>query len=334
MPVTVPLPTECGARPLRVGVIGTGFGAQVVAPAYAAVDGCEVVDVVTPRDAAGVAALCGRDDLDLVSVHSPPFLHVEHVTRALEAGRAVLCDKPFGRSADESAQLVQLADSAGVLGLLNFERRYDPTRVRLRELVAQGTIGAPEHFQYTRFLSLPQPRLHSWMNDVELGGGWLGGQVSHVIDATRWLFGEITDASAVLRTLVAERPDADGVLRPCTAEDAVSAVLRTASGVTAVVDVAIEARVPLPERTVVHGAEGMLEIVDATVVHTTLDGTVRAHDVDLGGRPNLVASMQDYAAVVRDAVRAGSAPAGAPTFADGLACARVMDRMRAAAERP
>ena len=332
--MSIPPPTEGSAGPVRIGVIGTGFGAQVVAPAYAAVDGCVVVEVVTPRDTAGVAALCGRTDLDLVSVHSPPFLHVEHVTRAVEAGHAVLCDKPFGRSAEESAQLVELAESAGVLGLLNFERRYDPTRVRLRELVASGVIGAPEHFQYTRFLSLPQPRVHSWMNDVDLGGGWLGGQVSHLIDATRWLFGEVTEASAVLRTLVAERPDRDGVLRPCTAEDAVSAVLRTESDVTAVVDVAIEARVPLPERTVVHGAEGMLEIVDATVVHTALDGTVRVHDVDLGGRPNLVASMQDYAAVVRDAVRTGSAPAEAPTFQDGLACARVMDRMRASAGRP
>ncbi len=163
------------STPVRVGVIGKGFGAQVVAPAFASVDGCEVVDVVTPRDAAAVAALCARPDLDLVSVHSPPFLHLEHVRRAVDAGHAVLCDKPFGRNAGESAQMVELAGDAGVVGLLNFERRYDPTRVRLRELLEQGAVGVPEHFQYTRFLTLPEPRPWSWMNDVDLGGGWLGG---------------------------------------------------------------------------------------------------------------------------------------------------------------
>ena len=92
---------------VRVGVIGTGFGASTVAPAFDATDGCTVVDVVTPRDDAAVAALCARDDVDVISVHSPPFLHVEHVRRAVEAGHAVHCDKPFGRNADESAQMTE-----------------------------------------------------------------------------------------------------------------------------------------------------------------------------------------------------------------------------------
>ena len=64
---------------VRVGVIGTGFGASSVAPAFEATDDCAVVEVVTPRDDAAVAALCARADVDLISVHSPPFLHLEHV---------------------------------------------------------------------------------------------------------------------------------------------------------------------------------------------------------------------------------------------------------------
>ena len=58
--------------------------------------GCEVVDVVSARDDAGVANLCDRDDLDLLAVHSPPFLHAPHVRRGIAGGHAVLCDKPFG----------------------------------------------------------------------------------------------------------------------------------------------------------------------------------------------------------------------------------------------
>jgi predicted dehydrogenase len=320
---------DAGGRTVRVGVIGTGFGAQVVAPAFAANDGCEVVEVVSPRDDAAVAALCARADVDLVSVHSPPFLHLEHVRRAVDAGHAVLCDKPFGRDAGEAAQMVRLADDAGVANFLNFERRYDPTRVRLRELLDEGVIGTPNHFQYTRYIALPQPRPYNWLSDPSLGGGWLGGQGSHLIDATRWLFGEITTAVGVGRTLVPERPDADGNLQRCTAEDAVTLLLRTTTGVTSVIDVAIESSVHLPERTAVHGTAGMLEIQDATVVRSTAEGPVETYEVDLGGRPNLFAAMQDWAALVCEGVRSGAAAPGQPTFHDGLACAEVMDRIRA-----
>src|SRR5262249_60592175 len=79
---------------VRVGVIGTGFGARVVAPVFETTEGCEGVDVVSARDGTAVAELCRRD-LDLVSVHSPPFLHAEHVRAVVDAGHHVLCDKPF-----------------------------------------------------------------------------------------------------------------------------------------------------------------------------------------------------------------------------------------------
>ena len=45
---------------MRVAVIGTGFGARVVAPAFAAADGCEVVEVVSPRDDDAVARAIAR----------------------------------------------------------------------------------------------------------------------------------------------------------------------------------------------------------------------------------------------------------------------------------
>jgi len=315
------------AQVVRVGVIGTGFGAGVVAPAFAAAQDSEVVDVVTPRDDAAVSALCARADLDLISVHSPPFLHVEHVRRAIEAGHAVHCDKPFGRNARESAEMVDLAREAGVVNLLNFERRFDPSRQRLRALVQEGAIGEPDHFQYSRFIAVPQPRPYGWLSSRELGGGWLGGQGSHLIDACRWMFGEVAEAVAVMRTLVPERPDADGVLHKCDADDGFVASLRTESGVTAVIDCALESSVSTPERTVVFGSTGVLEIGDAGIVRRTAGDEVETFEVDMEGKTNLVLAMERWASIVCDAVRNGATEPGSPTFADGLACALVMDRM-------
>lgn len=315
------------AKLVRVGVIGTGFGSTNVAPAFASAEGCEVVDLVTPRDDAAVAALCARQDVDLISVHSPPFLHVEHVRRAIEAGHAVLCDKPFGRNAEESALMVKLAEDSGVVNLLNFERRFDPARERLRSLILDGAIGEPDHFQYSRFIALPKPRPYGWLSSRELGGGWLGGQGSHLIDACRWLFGEIAEAAMVTRTLVPERPDADGNPHQCDADDGFVSILRTDTGVTAVIDCALESSVSTPERTAVFGSAGMLEISDTGVLRRRPDGGTDSYEVDLKGKTPLVYSMEKWASIVCDAVRSGVVQPGSPTFADGLACAQVMDRM-------
>jgi len=307
-------------------VIGTGFGATSVAPAFAVADDCTVVEVVTPRDDAAVAALCARSDVDLISVHSPPFLHREHVRRAIDAGHAVLCDKPFGLNADEAAAMTELAREAEVVGLLNFERRFDPARERMHELIRNGVIGEPSHFQYSRFIAVPN-RPYTWLCSRELGGGWLAGQGSHLIDCCRWLFGEIVDAAAVLRTAMADRPDVEGRLHRCDADDGFVASLRTATGVTAVIDCSLETPVSTPERTAVFGDAGMLEINDDAIVLRTGAGDVETFAVDLQGKPALIVSMERWAAFVCDAVRRGDAEPGWPTFDDGLACAVVMDQM-------
>src|SRR5215831_16187634 len=136
------------ADEVRVGVIGTGFGATNVAPAFEVTDDCTVVDVVTPRDDAAVTALCARGDVDLISIHSPPFLHLDHVRRAIDAGHAVLCDKPFGRNALEAREMLELARDAGVVNLVNYEFRCHPVRAALRSLVRGGAAGVVEHVQW------------------------------------------------------------------------------------------------------------------------------------------------------------------------------------------
>jgi len=311
---------------VRVGVIGTGFGATTVAPAFEAADGCTVVDVVTPRDGTAVAELCARRDVDLISVHSPPFLHVDHVRRAIDAGHAVHCDKPFGLDAGEAATMTELAKAAGVLNVLNFERRFDPGRERLRELILGGAIGEPNHFQYSRFIAVPG-RPYTWLCNRELGGGWLAGQGSHLIDCCRWLFGEIVDAAAVLRVALRERPDSEGHLHECDADDGFVGSLVTATDVTAVIDCSLETPVSTPERMAVFGNAGMLELDDNGIVLRNAAGDVETFDVDLQGKVSLILSMERWATRICEAVRTGEVEPGWPTFEDGLACSVVMDQM-------
>ena len=320
------------ARTVRVGVVGRGFGARVVAPVFAETDGCEVVDVVSPRDDAAVRALCARADVDLVAVHSPPFLHVDHVGYAIDAGHAVLCDKPFGRNADDARAMHARAVDAGVVHLLNFEFRAHPAREALHALMLDGSIGAVEHVQWSQFSagSRHPLRRYGWLFDRELGGGWIGAWGSHALDFLLWTLGDLTEVSAELRTTIAERPDADGNLHRCTAEDGFTAALRSAAGTTVAIDSAFAAPVNLPGRITVVGADGVLEAVaDHRITLRTDAGLTEVFTLDQStGDPHLL-PMRRWAERVRDAVRHHAVVPGTPTFADGVACAEVMDALRA-----
>jgi len=311
-----------------VGVIGRGFGSRVVAPIFEETDGCEVIEVVSARDAGAVGELCARRDLDLVAVHSPPFLHLEHVRLAIEAGHGVLCDKPFGRSAHEAAEMSALAAEAGVVGLVNFQFRYGNARRKLRELVESGAIGEPEHLQSSIMLAITRSPLREfgWLFDAELGGGWIGAGGSHSIDFFRWLFGDVDEVRCSTWTTIDERPDSDGTMRRCTAEDGFSALLRSTSGVRAVFDSSFAAPVNLPSLVTVSGAQGVIELAgEGSLTLTGADGERASFDFTAEDRNQ---AFRRWAEVVRDAVRSGEVAPGAATFADGLACARVLDAMR------
>ena len=71
---------------MKVAVIGTGFGRHAAAPVYESL-GLDV-EVISPRDDTAVKNAMASD-VDLISVHSPPFMHVDHVSAAIEHGHAV-----------------------------------------------------------------------------------------------------------------------------------------------------------------------------------------------------------------------------------------------------
>ncbi len=319
---------------VRVAIVGTGFGARVVAPAFEATEGCEVVDVVSARDDGAVRALAARPDVDLVSVHSPPFLHAPHVRAALAAGKHVLCDKPFALDADEASSLEAEAETAGVIALCNFEFRYAPARTMLRGLVQDGWIGAVEHVQWTHISAGSRVPLRpfGWLFDRGLGGGWIGAWGSHAIDTLRFTFGaEVDETRALPRIDVAERPDADGVMHECTAEDGLAAALVLANGVTVTIDSSFAATVNVPPRLTVYGAGGALEVVaDTRITLRGADGQTQTIDVPEPEGDRHTEPMRQFAHVVRDAIVSGEVPVHAPTFADGRACDSVLDALRAA----
>ncbi|HBB87999.1 MAG TPA: gfo/Idh/MocA family oxidoreductase, partial [Blastocatellia bacterium] len=166
--------------------------------------------------------LVQRDDVDLVSVVTPPATHLEITLAALAQGKAVLCEKPMAMTADEAKQMTEHAQQANVLALIDHELRFLSNRHAMRAMVHKGAIGKVRHCNYV-FRSdyravLDRP--WDWWSDEKMGGGTLGAIGSHAVDSFRWLLdAEVSEVSALLSTHIAERPDkSSGGMRRVTSD--------------------------------------------------------------------------------------------------------------------
>ncbi|MBP6683291.1 MAG: Gfo/Idh/MocA family oxidoreductase [Halioglobus sp.] len=309
----------------KVVVIGTGFGRYAMAPSLERL-GCEV-ELVSARDERAIQrAIAAR--CDLVSIHSPPFLHLAHVSLAARHRRHILCDKPFGCDAGEASEMLALAQSAGVLHFLNFEFRFDAQRQKLKQLLEDGAVGAPLHLSSLMHMSRGRKIPHGWIFEKDKGGGWIGAYASHFVDMLHWLFGDIETHSTQSRIDVKLRrggAQSSNRMHQATAEDAFTAIFRMRSGVTASLDSSYCAAVDLPAQLTVLGSEGVIQLrTGGDVVLQRANGeperfaTASEHPMN--------AALNRWLAAVLDAI--GNNRPITPDFAAGLKCAEVLDSMR------
>ena len=133
----------------------------------------------------------------------------------------------------------------------------------MKELIDEGAIGVVQHVTTTFFGNGFRGRNHAWLNDRDLGGGWIGAWGSHAVDMLRWfLDSEVADCGGVSRVETRMRPDGAGGQRLSTAEDAFTAWFVMQNGCTASIDTGFSASVPMPQRLMVMGSEGALELVN------------------------------------------------------------------------
>jgi predicted dehydrogenase len=320
-------------------IIGSGFGSRVVKGCYEEA-GMEV-EVITARDNGPAIREAISRPWNLVSVHSPPFMHAEHVNLALDHGHDVLCDKPFGVSSAEARQMLDRAREKGVIHILNFEFRDDPGRARVKQIIDSGEIGKVTHIHWKFFNAFCRypPRKHNWQFDRDRAGGWVRINGTHMIDALRWLGGEVVEVDCRGRIDVKERPDKDGVMRATTAEDGFTAFMTLDSGASVVIDTAWGLPGSLPDNWTIIGTEGMIEVTERIELY--IDPMVRDTEIKVlsGGRERSVEhigpfagdghlpALRPFSKKVRKAIE--ERRQFEPSFAAGVAASEVVDRMHA-----
>ena len=154
-----------------------------------------------------------RDDIDVVSITGPNFLHRDVGVAAAAAGKHIWIEKPAGRTSAETEQISAAVRAAGVQSAVGFNYRYVPAVDRARTLIAEGQLGRVTSVGIrllADYAAHPAGAL-SWRFLAEpAGSGVLGDLASHGIDLGRYLVGEITEVVADAAVMIPERPRPSG----------------------------------------------------------------------------------------------------------------------------
>jgi predicted dehydrogenase len=269
-----------------IGIIGSGFARTTQIPGFRACAGARVVAIASghKENAERVArefeiehvaddwrGVIERDDVDLVSIVTPPVTHMEMALAALDAGKAVLCEKPMAMNAEEADRMRRRAGEKGTLALIDHELRFLPGRLKAREMLKAGEIGEVRHakLHFRADNRATSDREWDWWSDERSGGGALGAIGSHAVDGFRWLLGtEVSSVFCALATHIAERRDGrTNEMRRVTTDDEANLILRFEDGVltrgaTATVSLSVVEPGRPEHRLEVFGSEGALMIED------------------------------------------------------------------------
>ncbi len=255
-------------------------------------------------------ALLADDTLDGVYIPLPNGLHCEWAIKALEAGKHVLCEKPLASNAEEARQMAAAAKKADRRLFEAFHYRYHPLAARIREILADGTLGRLNYVESIFCVPLPLP------GDIryryELGGGALMDTGCYAISVARMLAGEEPEVLSATPTLTS--PDVD---RRMEAE------LRFPSGAGGRILCSLMSRTLLKTQARVRGEDGELVIFNPIAPHIAHRLTLRTPSgvrrERVHGDATYTHQLRAFAAAVLDGAPFSTGPD------DSIANMRVID---------
>ncbi len=349
------------SKPIRVGIIGVGWGALVHAPAFRAVPEFELVALCSRNaDRVGAAGaklgikdvstdwerFVKRDDLDLIAVSPPVPLHVSISIAALKAGKHVLCEKPMALNAKDARKLYDVGKDSDRATAICFENRWAPHKYTMWQLVEQGFIGNPYFIRVAQAAGYWHPTAHpqsDWMYKRAEGGGYIMGMQSHEIDFTTKLFGEAVAVCADIRTSVKRRAMHDGTMLDVDADDSGNILLRLASGASVVLSSSVVGLHAHQHRFDFFGEKGSIVASDEKIMGAQASDSALKEipfinrplksGADLGTRRS-AGAVRAQALMLEDWLPAfeGKPAPKVPSFQDGLRVQQIIDAAHQSSE--
>jgi predicted dehydrogenase len=335
----------------RVGIVGSGFGGRVHAPAYTLHSQFEPVAIASPNNARKVAderkiphafdsleamlAAMGSE-IDVVSIASPPFEHHRAVMTAVAAGKHVLCEKPVSIRLAEVEEMTEAVAKAGVANAIAFEYRYGPALQALKELIVNGHMPKLRQIEVSRFgtdMRTENARPpSSWWYDKSKGGGLANAFMPHIVDLALWLGGRpVQTSSGFLRTANPVRTAPDGSTYPSNASDGCFALADVGDGVA--LRMTVDGTMSIDQSTIAVHSEGRTAVASGPALTDLNLFVVEGDDsseyelkpLKYGKYANVFYSVPHFMALLDDfAERIATGGGNCPDFADGLAAQRVL----------
>ncbi len=335
----------------KVGIVGSGFGGSVHAPAYTLHPQFEPLAIASPNRAQAIAEqrkipnafpsldamlVALGDRLDVISIASPPYEHHAAVMTAIAAKKHILCEKPLAIRLRDAEEMTAAAAAAGIANAVAFEYRYGSAQQALKELVLNGHLAPLRQIEVARFgsemtLARARPR-SSWWFEREKGGGLANAFMPHIIDMALWLGGSpVQRASGFLRTANPVRTDPEGGSYPSTVSDGCFALAELADGVAA--RMTVDGTLSITQSTIALHAEGRTAVATGaqlTEMHLFIVEGEESNEYELAESPYekyrpVYSSVPQFLSLLDDfAVRIATGGGSCPTFADGLAAQRVL----------
>jgi predicted dehydrogenase len=292
--------------------------------------------------------LIDRGDIEAVAIITPPGAHHDLSIAALNAGKHVLCEKPFAIDVRQAVAMRDAASKSGLTAMVAHEFRHTPQRAYIKELLSDGYIGRFQLCTIELFLDryvTTAPRPLSWMASNADGGGLLGALGSHYIDGLRDWFGDVATVSGRLAGLRPEVVDAaTGRIVKAESDDTFLFTLTFANGGIATMIASFAATPSRGTRIAVIGDNGTL-IAEQPGPNPMEDGLVIAsrngEPLEPLETPERYTPFKDprdhrlmaFRLLVRDftaGVERRTSPP--PNFTDGLRCQEVIDAVRKSSE--
>ena len=224
-----------GPDGVRWALVGTnGYARRACAPAFAEVGLAHLTAVASsdssrarafadefavPAATANLAELGESAQVDAVWIASPSYLHYEHGSAMLSAGKHVLLEKPLALTSREAWEMVSIAEARSLVLATGYQARYVPAHLRMKELLAEGAIGEPVLARTFYGMHRTGPP-RTWRQHRESARwGTLADIGTHHLDLLRMLLGDVEMATGITTRL-------DGR----ETEDTAAALLRFVSG--------------------------------------------------------------------------------------------------------
>jgi myo-inositol 2-dehydrogenase / D-chiro-inositol 1-dehydrogenase len=314
---------------LRFGLFGAGRIGRVHAASVAMHPRAELAVVYDPAEAAArevagqygaapttdAGTILGDPDIDAVIIASPTPTHVDLLTAAAQASKAVLCEKPIDLDLPRvDACWADIKDLAATV-MVGFNRRFDPSFAEIRNRVADGEIGRLEQLVITSRDPAPAPAAY-----IATSGGLFRDMTIHDFDMARFFLGDIVEVQAMganlIEPYIAEAGDIDSAM----------VVLRGAGG--ELCQIVNSRRCPFgyDQRLEAFGAEAMLSAGNQIATSVRWSGASGTETAP----PYLNFFLDRYAAAYRAELDhliscAETRTAPSPGFADGRAALVLAD---------